>query len=121
MTTALIDHCLAFYAVSPWTDPTRGKELLCRAMWCVHYDKVRAQLDADRRAIADAAAAMAGLPTTPELPTREGVQRYEPDGYYRESGEPVPCTCTPACPPACNGQCGCRACRMAFADFGYDE
>lgn len=61
------------------------------------------------------------MTTDAEAPTPEGVQRYEPDGYYREGGEAVPCTCKPTCASACKGECGCRACQMAFQDFGFDE
>lgn len=53
-------------------------------------------------------------------PTAEGVKRFVPDGFYREGGEPVPCTCGPTCPPDCRGACGCRACHMAFQDFGLE-
>lgn len=28
-----------------------------------------------------------------------------------------PCTCSPACPDACKGQCGCKACHDAYGDF----
>jgi hypothetical protein len=47
-----------------------------------------------------------------DTPTETGFKKWEPDGYY----EGEPCTCTPACPHACKGQCGCRACKMAWSD-----
>lgn len=61
------------------------------------------------------------MTTNTELPTHEGIQRYEPDGYYTANGYPVPCTCRETCLLACKGECGCRACDMAFQDFGYSD
>lgn len=57
-----------------------------------------------------------GQDDSPQQPTATGLEKYE-GGFY-EGG---PCTCSPRCAPACKGECGCKACSMAFNDFGYDE
>lgn len=57
-------------------------------------------------------------------PTPEGMRRYPyTQGYFPDlSAEGVapdldlPCTCVADC-PRCAGECGCKACSMAFTDF----
>lgn len=59
------------------------------------------------------------------IPTPEGRRRWpHTQGYFPDlsaaDAEPdmeLPCTCTPACPPRCAGECGCKACDMAFGEF----
>jgi hypothetical protein len=76
----------------------------------------------DVRAHAASIRALKGNAMTAQqtAPTPEGLRRYEPDGYYREGGEPIPCVCKPECSYACKGECGCKACNAAFQDFGYE-
>ncbi|AHX13405.1 hypothetical protein CH75_09425 [Dyella jiangningensis] len=63
-------------------------------------------------------------------PTEEGKLRYpgytdndvDPPEHYAAGfnhsfNPPIPCTCTPTCQARCAGECGCAACRMAFADY----
>ena len=40
-------------------------------------------------------------------------RRWPPDGFY----DGKPCTCPVTCGDACKGECGCEACRTAYADF----
>ena len=55
-------------------------------------------------------------------PTAIGKQKYPPEGYYIANEPDGPaCTCTPRCNYICKGKrCGCKACRQATADFGYE-
>ena len=57
--------------------------------------------------------------------TAEGRRRYpHTHGYFPDSGQieaapdrELPCTCTNGCPSRCAGECGCKACEQAFAEF----
>jgi len=51
-------------------------------------------------------------------PSKEGKQRYKPDGYYASSDKlRLPCTCLASCPNPCDGlMCRCRACEQAVLD-----
>jgi hypothetical protein len=71
---------------------------------------------------------------TDQQPTPEGLRRYPdtggyydvPDGFFAPvEGEPdterYACVCTAACPPHCEGGCGCPACDMravVYHDMG---
>jgi hypothetical protein len=35
---------------------------------------------------------------------------------YRDGDEVVPCTCRDDCPSDCKGECGCKACKLAYQD-----
>jgi hypothetical protein len=58
-------------------------------------------------------------------PTAEGLRRYPYTGGFfpdlsnaETAPDPeLPCTCRPGCAPRCAGECGCKACDMAFAEF----
>jgi hypothetical protein len=58
-------------------------------------------------------------------PTPEGLRRWpHTQGYHPDLSasatrpDPsLPCTCTPVCAPRCAGECGCRACDLAFVVF----
>lgn len=58
-------------------------------------------------------------------PTAEGLRRYpDTQGYFHDMGQEraqpdhdLPCTCQTGCPARCAGDCGCKACDMAFAEF----
>lgn len=53
-----------------------------------------------------------------ETPTPEGIRRYPPNGRYRDATNfQWACTCTPACPEACRGDCGCEACITVWEDI----
>jgi len=61
-----------------------------------------------------------------DAPTQEGKKRYRPDGIYKGpfTGDQSfweACTCVPACPDPCLGQCGCQACETAHEDTLYFE
>lgn len=59
------------------------------------------------------------------IPTPEGLRRwphtrgYHPDlsAVETEPDMDLPCTCAVTCAPRCAGECGCRACDFAFAEF----
>lgn len=42
-----------------------------------------------------------------------------PEGEF--SYDNIPCTCLTDCAPDCKGECGCEACRTAYADFMSGE
>jgi hypothetical protein len=46
-------------------------------------------------------------------PTKEGMRRHDPTGFY----DGFPCTCKSECAPDCKGECGCSACQTAYSDF----
>ena len=48
----------------------------------------------------------------PNVPTIEGLQRYDNDYYEGEA-----CISEPTCPSNCKGECGCEACCTAYSDF----
>ncbi|MEI7035682.1 hypothetical protein [Fulvimonas yonginensis] len=58
-------------------------------------------------------------------PTPEGLRRYpHTQGYFPDRAQieaapdrELPCTCVEGCPPRCTGECGCKACEQAFAEF----
>lgn len=60
-----------------------------------------------------------------DQPTDEGVRRWPHTGGFfpdQSASEPtpdaaLPCTCQPGCALRCAGECGCKACDMAFAEF----
>jgi hypothetical protein len=67
----------------------------------------------------------AGLPTTPSVPTREGVRRWPPDGYLRLNGavdvrQQVACTCAERC-GECHGDCGCEACELGWLVYQDEQ
>jgi hypothetical protein len=48
-----------------------------------------------------------------EVPSKEALERWPPDGRYND----WLCVCTPACDDACDGHdCGCMACYEAYQD-----
>ena len=48
-------------------------------------------------------------------PTKEGIKRRPPDGYYMaDIDDRFPCTCSPECVNPCKGSCGCRACSVLY-------
>lgn len=51
------------------------------------------------------------------IPTLEGINRYPPHGYYDRE----PCTCNPDCEYSCRGECNCKACAYAYADYLADQ
>jgi hypothetical protein len=59
-------------------------------------------------------------------PTPEGLRRYpHTQGYFPDPEQieatpdrELPCTCAAGCPRRCAGDCGCKACEHAFAEFG---
>lgn len=71
-----------------------------------------------RRAHTDDPIPTVGRERDKRTPTKEGLERYPPDGYYRlDEEDSEPCTCKTDCPMPCNGQCGCSACDAAYQDW----
>lgn len=54
-------------------------------------------------------------------PTAEGLKRYPNAAGYNQDVHPAaPCTCIATCHARCAGECGCKACGIAFAEFCSD-
>lgn len=64
------------------------------------------------------------MPDDP-TPTHEGLRRWpHTDGYHpdvsaadTQPDRDLPCTCSPSCAARCAGECGCKACDVAFVEF----
>lgn len=64
-------------------------------------------------------------PVPADLPTREGLRRWPPDGYLLVNGavdvrRKVACTCTERC-GECHGDCGCAACELGWLVYQDDQ
>jgi len=53
-------------------------------------------------------------------PTKTGIEKYPPNGYYTASSpDGPPCICKPSCDYFCKGSpCGCEACQQSYSDSG---
>jgi len=61
-----------------------------------------------------------------DQPTEEGRRRWPPDGYLRlnqrsDARASLPCTCTAACRPDCQGSCGCEACALGWLIYQDEQ
>lgn len=66
------------------------------------------------------------LPLLESTVTIEGIKRHPPKGIYKGDMGDTPdmwevCKCQESCDRPCHGECGCEACKMAYADFLSNE
>lgn len=51
-----------------------------------------------------------------------GERDSDGNDYWDDcENELVPCTCLKECHHICRGECGCKACRLAYQDFLSNE